>query len=191
MSGTTLNASAGSGGGFALLETHTAAASADLPFTTWYSSAYDVYVIELVGFVLSAGNQQINMELSSNGGSTWITTSSYQWRYNYFTSAGSTGVSGNTGQSNWSFGQGIGLNGTAGNSLNGEVRLYNPGSTSLFKTLMGTIQFYENSSGNAIWGTYGGNQTTAVGTAFDAFRLIGSGGTTITVGTARVYGLAT
>ena len=43
----------GGGGSFAILESHTASNSAELDFTTWYSSSYDVYQIEIINILPS------------------------------------------------------------------------------------------------------------------------------------------
>lgn len=80
MSGTTLNAaSTGAGGGasLALLEQHTASSSASLDFTSFYSSTYDTYKVEVIDVIPANDSVVLCFRVSKNGGSTWVSSGAY------------------------------------------------------------------------------------------------------------------
>jgi hypothetical protein len=171
----------GGSGALVLIEQHTASASASLDFTTWYSSTYDEYMIEIVSLVTSTSAQP-GFEMSTNGGSSYDTGNNYQWRSNYAYSGG-VGLDGADPASrlNW---RGASVTLSTEGAYNGTFRLYNPASASLWKAMTGQAMFIDASG---LWlsnwcGVY--ESTTAV----DAFRVIPSAGT-LTSGVVRVYGI--
>jgi len=65
-------------GALVLLQQLTAANVAFLPFTSVLSSAYDVYQFEIVNLVPTNQTQDCLVEVSVDGGATWVTTA-YYW----------------------------------------------------------------------------------------------------------------
>lgn len=73
MGGVTIASTGGGSGSLILLETHAASSSAQLDFTS-LSSAYDEYMIEVVGLNGSANGFAFLVQLSTDGGSTFDST---------------------------------------------------------------------------------------------------------------------
>ena len=177
----------GGGGALVLLEQHTASSSATLDFTTAITSTYDEYMIEMLNLVPATNAVDLRLEVSTDGGSTWDTTSGhYSWealRSNTSgaVSSGSTSdiaicLSANTLDH---------VQNDANNGgVHGSFRLIAPGSA-IYKYLFGNVSLYYGSS----WVTafIGGRylQTAAV----NALRFLFSSGN-IASGTIRVYGIA-
>jgi hypothetical protein len=180
------NAGGGGGGSFTLVEEHTASSSATLPFTTCLTSTYDDYEIDLIQFIPASDGQPLQMQVSTNGGSTYDTGSNYSWTVLNVISntSGSNGQGSDTSMTLFTD-QSAGSPGPT--STDAMIRFHNPLSASLWKNLFGNIASWDTSGGRQlvnIWtGTY--KSTTAV----NAFRfLYGSGN--IEQGTARCYGLS-
>ena len=72
------NAPSGSGS-FPTPETHTASSSATLDFTTCISSSYKSYEIRFISVIPATNSIDFYMQFSTNGGSTWDTSSAYWW----------------------------------------------------------------------------------------------------------------
>ena len=188
---TAWGAVAGGGGGgvgaLVLLEQHTASSSATLDFTTAISSTYDDYLIEVLNVLPVTNTVDLVMEVSTDGGSTWDTTSGhYSWeamRSNTSgsSSSGSTSASGITVSANTTDHV---QNDANNGGVHGSFRLIAPGSA-IYKYLFGNVSLYYGSA----WVTafIGGRylQTAAV----NALRFLFSSGD-IASGTIRVYGVA-
>ena len=69
----------GASGGLILIEQHTASNSPELDFTTCITSSYDSYVLVLSHVENATAAQPMLFQASTNGGSTYDSTSSYQW----------------------------------------------------------------------------------------------------------------
>ena len=82
--------SGGGGGALVLLEEHTASSSASLAFTSWYSASYDEYMIEFVNVIPATNNVGLAVNFSVNGGSSYDTSTIYDWTqiYSYGSSSG-------------------------------------------------------------------------------------------------------
>lgn len=188
-----------SGGGLTLLESHTASASATLDFATrnatgqsgaTFQSDYDDYLIEIVDIVPGTSETEFNLRFSTDGGSTF-STSTYEY-------VGIANSSGNVGISSSGLVSSGGtteiklftlVDATQSYGVNGSVRFRNPLSASLNKSVEfqisaplksgATVRRYM-SNGSGFWAT-----TTAV----NAIRFLFSSGN-IASGTIRVYGLA-
>lgn len=187
MSGTTLNATGGSGGALVLLEQHAASASAQLDFTTAISATYDEYLIEFVNIIPATAGASLQLTMSTDGGSTFDTAANYAWGifvfdYNFITTTG-VGAGGNSGQSNIRALHSMAT--TANYSTSGSMRLFNPGG-SIYKSIMGDFVGRQN-DGNFYRGCLTGAYLST--TAVNAFRFAMSSGN-ITSGTIRVYGIA-
>ena len=174
----------GGGGSFTLVEQHTASSSAALNFTTCISSTYDNYEIDVVNLVTSTGSN-MEVQVSTNGGSTYDTGNNYDWLSQYGVPAG-TAIETANGVAAM-FWQSYTPTLASGASFNASLRLYNPASTTLVRQMGGQIVYQDNSNGiaNFQWtGIY-----TPTGTAVNAFRLLPSAGN-LTSGTVRCYGIS-
>lgn len=170
------------GGGLVLLESHTASASSELAFTSWYSASYDTYLIEVVNLVPTADGE-VRLQISTDGGSSYV-SSNYNTAYAYL--AANSGATGAVGGANSyiTFGFSTEATSPAATSFNGSLTLYGPGSTSRAKFLQG----FSNNINTS--GDYLGYHCTGVWTqttAVNAFKIYVNS-TTIASGTARVYG---
>lgn len=177
----------GSGGGIVLLEQHTAASSASLDFTSWSSSSYDEYEIHIVSLVPATNASALRLEMSIDGGSTWDTTSGhYSWAYQYVlkASAGEGGSDSDTSISLFD-----NMNSASKISQSGKFTLFNPGSTSLYKTLVGLLNQTDSSRTTQTVGFFHASKYLVDGSAVNGLRFIASAGN-IASGTIRVYGIA-
>lgn len=181
MTGTTLAASGGTAGALVLLEQYTASSSAQLDFTTSISSTYDEYLIEFNNITYTSTDLQLLM--STNGGSTYDTSTIYDFAYGFAYSGGDGKVSA-TGRGNWPL-RDANTTITTNSSINGYLRLYNPGGAK-HKIVLGDLVF-DDSVSNLVTLHYAGAYRST--TAVNAFRVKCASGN-ITAGTVRVYGIA-
>lgn len=173
----------GGGGSLVFLESHTASSSTEIDFTSWYSSLYDEYEIDIVNLVTSA-TSTVGIQCSTNGGTSYDTGTNYLWTFVYTFSGGSGNAAGSS-QTAMNFRDTTSPPQTS-QAYRGRITMYDPGSTSLFKDFEGEIgvPFQAGSALKVHWqGRY--NSTSAV----NAFRLIPSAGNFVS-GTVRVYGIA-
>lgn len=187
---TTTIVNTGQGGGsgssgLVLLEQHTASSSATLDFTTFITSAYDDYLIELVHVIPATNATGFFMRVGTGAGPTYDTGSNYEGGGARWAEAGHA-FDLNVGGTSIS----LDANGTVSNSgsgggISGSVHLYNrnPGTIQVHGYAVTTV--WDGSTvvqSNLGW-EY--KQTTAV----TALRfLFGSGN--IASGIIRAYGLA-
>ena len=177
--------SGGGGGGLVLLEQHTASDSASLDFTAAITSAYDDYLIEVVGLKPGTADMMPLLRMSSDGGATYDdVASNYDtgcWVYG--TSDGWAGL-----QANAANRPGIVVSSAypqnSAKPVYATLRLMLPGSTSEFKLVFGqSVLFSPTYYGICVTGCW---KSTA---AVNAFRFLMSSGN-IAAGTIRVYGFA-
>lgn len=168
-------------GALVLLEQHTASSSASLAFTTCISATYDTYEVTLVDLQTST-NANLEMQVSTDGGSTYDTTSGHYLTSADYTDGTLTTSSTGDGTTTMTWTTGLG----SAYIVSGRFSFYNPGSASLAKLAAGMISVWSNTTAlfNQRW-TNVYKQTTAVNT----FRLAASTGT-LASGTARCYGIA-
>jgi hypothetical protein len=176
MAGTTLSAS---GGALVLLDTKTASASSQLDFTSVITSSYDYYVLEIDTLVLSNSAADLQVRYSTDNGSTFITTSSYQTQRVERTLGGTTATTSGATQTASIIGPGATLGGYA----DGKIEIYNPSATTSFSyhTLVGRV-----SSSLYVYETY--TSQYAGGAAVNAIRFFPSAGN-FTSGSIRLYGV--
>ena len=172
----------GSTSGLTLLEQKTASSSSSLDFTSCLTSTYDTYQIMLTDIVTSSNDVVVGIQVSTDGGSTWVTTSSYgsaRVYYNY--SGGSLGESETT--TYMKIFQSV--NSAAFGHLSATITLHNPLSSSGYK------RFNITGSSSLASGGFGfiGSGNYISQTAINAFRIIPASGT-LTSGYARCYGFA-
>jgi hypothetical protein len=188
--GTSLVGPAGSGGGgLVLLEQHTASNSASLDFTTAFTSTYDEYIMELVGIIPATNGAVPYLRCSSNGGSTWDTSSVYTGNELHTGASSSSSIS-YSAQGQWVFfsdGSGSALSSSALPALVGSIHIYDPLSTSKHKRFVfDGIGVYSGNAEDYVTHSSGKYAKT---TGVNALRFIMSSGN-IASGTIRVYGIA-
>lgn len=168
-------------------ESHTAIGSAELDFTTCIAGGtdnnYTVYVTNLIPGTSGAAPL---LEFSTNGGSTWDTSSVYSW------AQGNVQVGGGTTGNNTAASVGgillFGVNNTSGPSatgvsLSGTMTLQNPGGGQAIKTVGlhdGTANYGASSYAFYMSGMYANSSPV------NAFRIVYSTGN-ITSGTVACY----
>lgn len=174
--------SGGGGGALTLLEQHTASSSASLDFTASITSTYDEYLIEFVDVVPATNSVDMLLQISTNAGSSYITTSysaaMAQWglttNFSQYVQTTPTGIRiGNT------------MSNTAGHGCSATARFFNPLGSGPKRVISDFIA--RASDNNTYRGNNGGINTGT--TAVDAFRIIMSSGN-ISTGTVRCYGIA-
>jgi hypothetical protein len=178
----------GGGGGFVLVEQHTASNTAELDFTTCISSTYDTYQVELVQVLPATNNVDIIMQYSTNGGSSYDSTAGhYSWIVWLYTFGGSH-VQGNSADSgiNLTGGFSVVSNTASTGGVNGFYKFYGPLSGT--GRTMGTGELnYDATSVSADTAITNGGSYIPV-TAVNAFRVLSTSGN-LTSGTVRCYGL--
>ncbi len=180
------NGSSGSAGALILLEQHTASGSASLDFTASISSTYDEYEIHFIDIVPASASAVLAMRMSTNGGSSYDSGNNYGesvFAWNALGTASAGNVSG-ASRIQLTF-TNIGTTSTDG-GVKGKITLFNPASSSTWKTVHGQIAFITSGAGQDGQVLTGYYQVT---TAVDAFQFLMSTGN-IASGTIRVYGVA-
>lgn len=179
-----------------LLEQHSANnTSSELDFTNWYSPAYSVYQIEIVNLTPATTNNDLTIEFSTNGGSSYDQTNGhYEYgmsRFGAIDGGGHTGAASGLGGLPVTGGFVAVSNSTSLGGVSGSLKLYSPGSSSMNKRIYGEVNYSITTGSNSVdifivTATY--LQTTAV----NAFRIRSatSPGGNLMSGSARVYGLA-
>ena len=179
--------------GLVLLESHDASASSSLDFTTrnatgqsgaTFQSDYDEYLIEFVGLVPATNNVGIGLRVTTDGGSSWVSTGSYAWTHWVYGPAG-TGQTANTAQTEIRTIGFINVSNTSTFSVNGIIRLFSPLSTALHKVFGGQINFWDTGPSLVVDMFSGAYSAT---TAINGVRVIATSGN-ITSGTVRIYGV--
>jgi hypothetical protein len=182
---TYVDASAGGSGALVLLESHTASSSSSLDFTACFSSSYDTYIIEIVNLVVATDTANLLFRASTNGGSSYDSTSGhYQWtqRLNY-----ATGTSGGGGGTSDTFVYvAVYLSNVSSRAYNATLTLKNPLQSSTYMTLHG---IGESFTADSVFTAqqYAGIYSTLA--SVNAFRIFAATGN-IASGSVRVYGVA-
>jgi len=194
VSGYVPSSGGGGGGAMVLLAEYTASSSASLAFTTRnaagqsgaiFQSDYDTYVIEFVNVLPATSAVDIGMNFSTNGGSSYDTTSSYSWASYNFIAVGSS-LHGSTNDTKYTMTGGGGevSNSTTFCGVCGSWKLYGPANAA---TIIQGDGVYYDTTGYALRFPNGGFYYGASGV--NAFEILASSGN-LASGTVRVYGLS-
>ena len=173
--------------GTILLEEHTASSSATLDFTSWYNAAYDDYVIKFINLIPATNAVNLEMLMSTNGGSSYDTGSNYayaNWRW-IFNSQAASGSTSDTKMLVDGSGPDTLSNTVANGGVCGSLELFGPANTSSDKLIRGQNSYVTSGGafeGATIMAIY--KSTSAV----NACRFLFSSGN-IASGIIRVYGL--
>jgi len=188
-----INCGGGGGGGtspIVQIETHNASSSSSLDFTSCISGSYQTYKVEFYGFTPSASSSDLYFLASTDGGSTYLGSTNYQYaNVNYNSNSAGASVYNHTGTSQLEhLANCCSVNtwvNTAGTALSGELTLRDFNSSSVYKQVDGyTNMTYSDGTMISFW-IHGSVKNT---TAINAFRLIPSTGN-IASGTATCYGI--
>jgi len=175
---------AGGGGRMTLLSTATPSGVSSADMTTDISDTYDSYFLEVVNVVCATDDVQLYVRLSSDGGSSFLTTTSYEWRFlnNY---DGTARASHDTNNNHWT----VLLHSDNGASTS---------SGSLGITIQGIRQttFYPTYHGTGVTHTASGvvesqflaGEFKVAGTKYDGIQVLASYGNM--TGTVRLYGIS-
>lgn len=150
-------------------------------FTTGISGTYDVYFFSFYGVTVDTGSQEIIMQLSTDGGSSY-SSAGYDSEGYFATAAGLGNVAGGAGT-------GIVINNapdpSSGFSAAGFGYLYNFGNASLNKQAIFNSNTYQG-GGQLQYGV-GSNWATA--TVVNAFRVILQTSGNFLTGKFKLYGI--
>ena len=175
-------ATSGGGGGLVFLSRVVASASASLPFTSLLTATYDRYEIHFADLVPGTDDVTLNLEFSTDNGSTWA--SAAYWYVNYIGT--DTGFYGNEQSGSAAAYKLCGNAGSGtGENVSGTLVLLNP-LGALYKAVKTDITQHNSGSAAAI--NYVGSGGLKVTTACNAVRLIMSSGT-VASGYATLYGV--
>lgn len=175
-------------GGLVLVESDTASSSATLDFTTWYSSSFDQYLIEIANLVPATDSVDLYMRVSTNGGSSYDTGNNYASSVQVWDNSGDAFAGGTPGSPAGQFvmrGAGEISNVTARGGVCATLMFYNPANTTHYKRIHGSWSYLTFAN------TFGASESRHVylsATAVNAFRFLMSSGN-IASGTIRVYGV--
>ena len=172
------------GGAYNLLSTTTATTAASLEITANINSTYRMYCIMLSNFVNATDNKILYLNVSQDGGSTWLQSSGYRYiaqsrtdqnapDYPYSKAANDAQIGGTP--------QNIAT------SLCAVMYIDNPSETSYAKNIYGTSAFHNNANDlqlNQFACQYKTNTA-----AIDAIKFYYSS-SNITTGTAKLYGIS-
>jgi hypothetical protein len=172
-----------SGGRVLIQRQDVAAAVAAVNFTSGIDATYDEYVLEFYGFY-PATEAGLAMQISNNGGSSYLGDANYQYGWDLAAAQGSFTMPQTIAATAFNFGAGLPANNGPGN---GTVRLWRPWVSNAPKTIMwDTIS---HGSANSIFRATGAAMYVGNTAAINAFRLLASNGSNITAGTFILYGI--
>jgi hypothetical protein len=177
-------------GALAFLEGHTASNSGTLDFTSFISSTYDDYLIEVVGILPATDAADLQLQVGTGGGPTYDTTGSH-YSSLIVGNSNSGGAFGPVAQNPGAAIIGYHLSNVVdygGCQLTMYLRL--PQSTTQRRNITGFGQYVANTGSLNVANTPLVNvQYQTLGTALTALRFLFSSGN-IASGTIRIYGIA-
>lgn len=169
-------------GALVYITKQTASTSANLSFTSVFSSTYDVYEIVMVNILPATDGVGLHLLASTDGGSNYLGATNYAWSY---TRAGGSQASSGGALPVDGFADGLSGNTAAYGGVSGTLRLYNPLSATAQKT-MSLLAAYRALDGTVE--NVNGTGVITTTTAVNALRFLFSSGN-ITSGTIYIYGL--
>jgi hypothetical protein len=183
----------GAVGSMILLATATASNSASIDFTSDINSTYDNYLIDFDGLIPATNGAQLYMRVSEDGGSNWKSGGTdYGYTSTGLNSAGSA-VSIASNEAAWMQIAGtatsdFGIGNASGRSAHGLIEIIQPASTTLHKKFGLKTGWSSEGSTNYLY-TLSGEAEYRATNAINAIRFFLSGGSNITSGTFRLYGV--
>lgn len=170
--------------GSVLLSTQTASSSASISFTSGIDGTYKNYIILMSSVVFSA-NVPLNVTLSTDGGSSYLSTN-YSYVNSSIVDSGATTTVTNAASTTIIRPSYVNTGATTGYSLSGEIVLVDPSNSSLYKHVRGSIT---NSDSTGVFGLsiFSGTYKGAT-TAINAIKFAPNSGN-FTSGTFKLYGI--
>lgn len=165
-----INNAGGSSGALVLIQTQTTASATEIDFTTGITSTYNNYLLIGINTVMLAGAPQLGIQISIDGGATYITTN-YTSGFSALTTSMDFIVNGGSTTTSIGYNSYTLFNLTSGTSLisgTGPGVSYDPANPPV--------------SSNVVYDAY-----TIASTTVNALRLIASDGTAFS-GTFSLYG---
>lgn len=175
-----------SSGGRVLLETQTASNSSSIDFTSNINSNYKKYEIEFINVIPQTDDVDLTLRVSTDGGSTFITSSDYSYITYGMNSSVSTFYASNASATSRIKFTGDNMGNSTGESCSGIVNIYNPADTTNYKNLTATVV---KRSSLARFSQYecGGSYIGSV-SAINGIRFLAESGN-IASGTFKLYGV--
>jgi hypothetical protein len=163
-------------GSMVLLSEQTASGASSVNFTSGINSTYPIYLFQVINGICSNDGRSIDMNFSTNGGSTYsVTKTSTAFFATHFESGSGGSVSYNTGKDLAQSTSDQSLNFTTQSnpkgSMSGTILLFNPSSTTFVKHYITHTNGKndDNSSNNGFLSGYC-NTTSAINAVkFDTF----------------------
>jgi len=157
-----------SGGTLTLLSTQTASASATISFTTGINSTYDEYIFKFINIHAASSGQEIQFNMSTDGGSNYNVTKTSTSFWAYHNEAGTDTTLAYETSRDLAQGTGFqslsaGSNTDADANCSGILTIFNPASTTYVKHFIATSNIFDNGvyAINMYFAGYG-NTTSAV-----------------------------
>lgn len=169
-----------------LLDTKTASNSATIDFKSYIDSTYKTYIFEYDGVKSGSAGNGLQLQVSTDGGSTWKSgASDYNYAFAYWQSSGTT-VTVQKSQATSSINLGAAVIGTTANTSGcGTVKLFNPSDTARFATI--STEATTTNTATVLYCSRGGGNYVTAG-AVNAIRFLMQSGNIVS-GTFRLYGL--
>ena len=166
-------------GNLTLIQKQVASNSASIAFTTGLSG-YDNYFLSYYGVIIQTDNQNLNLQLSSNGGGSYFTTNYQQYGY----SCNSAGIFelALTANPGWALATAVSNNAT--NQCSGSMTIFNLNSGSLNPNMVFQSSYYQSTVTSSAEG--GGGHSTN-GTS-NSFKILAASGNIVS-GTFKLYGI--
>jgi len=176
-----VDAAAVSGGGILLLASASASASPSLNFASGITSTYDAYELKMCGLVPATDAVTPWVRVSTDGGSSYVSTSSYTW----CTVGEGTGTGTSASDTKMVMRSAGGTMGNAaGESMSGQVEFFMPSSSALYKQFKSHITFADTSGNCSVTCVAAMNYKST--TAINAIQILVSSGN-ITSGAAYLF----
>lgn len=180
-------AEAGGGGGLIFISSVTASNVASVAFTSGIDTTYDEYIIKAINVHSANDSVSMRFTLSTDGGSSYITGSSYDWRCDGANDGGTDETAGAAGGAYIQVHGSGALGNAAAEAMDFEVSIMAPSATTNWTKTYSKCIHTEPAGGQSLSQTYGGGQIKTL-TAINAIKFAFSAGD-ISSGGFYLYGI--
>ena len=164
-----------SGGGLIFISSVTASNVASVAFTSGIDTTYDEYIIKAINVHSANDNVSMRFTLSTDGGSSYITGSSYDWRCDGANDGGTDETAGAAGGAYIQVHGSGALGNAAAEAMDFEVSIMAPSATTNWTKTYSKCIHTEPAGGQSLSQTYGGGQIKTL-TAINAIKFAFSAG---------------
>lgn len=163
----------------------------DLHFTpsdfSW--TDFDEYVFELVGFLPSSNGAGLVLQISQNGGATWVSSASYKYGSVGINSAGTALTTSNVSGTFIAMLAGAnGQNNTVGLGCDSRLYMTRPWDSTIKKRFRGQSAFDEATTGAFAGNQFSGEFDSGATNPINGIRFTYSAGN-VALGTVRAFGV--